>query len=38
VAEDYVDHSPPPFPGIAAGREGLKQSFRLFWEATSWLS
>jgi steroid delta-isomerase-like uncharacterized protein len=34
VAEDYVDHSPPPFPGIAAGREGLKQSFRLFWEAT----
>ena len=34
VAEDYLDHSPPPFPGIAAGREGLKQSFRLFWDAT----
>jgi steroid delta-isomerase-like uncharacterized protein len=34
VAEDYKDHSPPPFPGFAPGREGLKQVFRLFWEAT----
>ncbi|MEU9062262.1 ester cyclase [Streptomyces sp. NPDC048430] len=34
VAEDYVDHSPPPFPGLGSGREGLKQAFRLFWEAT----
>ncbi|MFD8478471.1 ester cyclase [Kitasatospora sp. NPDC059673] len=34
VSEDYVDHSPPPFPGLAPGREGLKQAFRLFWEAT----
>ncbi|GFE17371.1 hypothetical protein Sgleb_54180 [Streptomyces glebosus] len=34
VAEDYQDHSPPPFPGFAPGREGLKQVFRLFWEAT----
>jgi steroid delta-isomerase-like uncharacterized protein len=34
VAEDYIDHSPPPFPGVAPGREGLKQSFKLFWEAT----
>ncbi|MDQ1513130.1 MAG: hypothetical protein QOC59_972 [Microbacteriaceae bacterium] len=33
VAEDYLDHSPPPFPGIAGGREGLKQFFRLFWTA-----
>jgi steroid delta-isomerase-like uncharacterized protein len=33
VAEDYVDHSPPPFP-VATGREGVKQAFRLFWEAT----
>src|SRR5207249_9202259 len=33
VAEDYIDHSPPPFP-VAPGREGLKQAFRLFWEAT----
>ncbi|MFG2722547.1 ester cyclase [Streptomyces sp. NPDC048416] len=34
VAEDYLDHSPPPFPGFAPGREGLKEAFRLFWEAT----
>ena len=34
VAEDYIDHSPPPFPGIGHGREGLKQSFRMFWDAT----
>ncbi|MEU4211708.1 ester cyclase [Streptomyces sp. NPDC026206] len=34
VAEDYHDHSPPPFPGFAPGREGLKQAFRMFWEAT----
>jgi ketosteroid isomerase-like protein len=24
VAEDYVDHNPPPFPNLADGREGLK--------------
>ena len=34
VAEDYVDHHPPPFPGLARGREGLKEAFRIFWEAT----
>jgi len=34
VAEEYVDHNPPPFPGLASGREGLKQAFKLFWEAT----
>lgn len=34
VAEDYIDHNPPPFPGLAPGREGLKQSFRTFQEAT----
>ena len=33
VAEDYIDHNPPPFP-FAPGREGLKQAFKLFWEAT----
>ncbi|WP_426997426.1 ester cyclase [Pseudarthrobacter sp. N5] len=33
VAEDYVDHN-PPFPGLPAGREGLKQAFRIFWTAT----
>ena len=34
VAEDYLDHDPPPFLGLAPGREGLKQAFKLFWEAT----
>ena len=34
VAEDYVDHNPPPFPGLGKGREGLKQAFKIFWEAT----
>ncbi|MFJ8390417.1 ester cyclase [Streptomyces sp. NPDC094438] len=32
VAENYEDHS-PPLPFLAPGREGLKQAFRLFWEA-----
>ena len=34
VAEDYVDHNPAPFPNLASGREGLKQTFRIFWTAT----
>jgi ketosteroid isomerase-like protein len=34
VAEGYINHHPPPFPGLAPGREGLKQAFKLFWEAT----
>ena len=34
VAEDYVDHSPPPFPGLGSGRAGLKRAFEIFWEAT----
>jgi predicted ester cyclase len=34
VAEDYLDHNPPPFPGLKSGREGLKQAFKIFWEAT----
>jgi len=34
VAEDYLDHNPPPFPGLADGREGLKQGFKIFWDAT----
>jgi ketosteroid isomerase-like protein len=33
VAEDYLDHSPPPWP-VPPGREGVKAAFRLFWEAT----
>jgi SnoaL-like domain len=34
VAEDYVDHNPPPLPGLPPGRAGLKQAFRIFSEAT----
>jgi ketosteroid isomerase-like protein len=34
VSEDYINHHPPPFPGLAPGREGLKQAFQIFWEAT----
>lgn len=34
VAESYVDHDPPPFPGLPSGREGLKQAFGIFWKAT----
>ena len=34
VAEDYLDHNPPPFPGLASGRMGLKQAFEIFWKAT----
>ena len=34
VAEDYIDHSPPPFPGLAHGREGVKQAFRMLQRAT----
>jgi predicted ester cyclase len=34
VAEDYMDHNPPPFPGLASGREGMKQVFKIFWDAT----
>ena len=34
VAEDYIDHSPPPIPNLPPGREGLKLAFKIFWEAT----
>ena len=34
VAEDYLDHNPPPFPGLPPGRESLKQAFKIFWVAT----
>jgi predicted ester cyclase len=34
VAEDYLDHNPPPFPSQSSGRERLKEEFKLFWEAT----
>jgi ketosteroid isomerase-like protein len=34
VAEDYIDHNPPPFPNLPTGREGVKESFRIFQQAT----
>lgn len=34
VAEDYLDHNPPPFPGLGSGRAGLRQAFKLFQQAT----
>ena len=34
VAEDYMDHNPPPFPNSGTGRERLKQDFRTFQTAT----
>jgi predicted SnoaL-like aldol condensation-catalyzing enzyme len=34
VAEDYLDHNPPSFPGLDTGRAGLKQAFQIFWDAT----
>jgi steroid delta-isomerase-like uncharacterized protein len=34
VAEDYINHNPPPFPGLPPGRAGLKQAFEKFWNAT----
>lgn len=34
VDADYVDHNPPPLPDLPPGREGLKQAFKIFWEAT----
>ena len=34
VAEDYVDHNPPPFPGLGSGLTGLKHVFEVFWRAT----
>lgn len=34
VDEHYIDHNPPPFPGLLPGREGVKQAFRVFERAT----
>ena len=33
VAEDYLDHNPPPFP-MPPGRQGIRAACTLFWEAT----
>jgi predicted ester cyclase len=29
IAPDYVDHNPPPFPGLPSGSEGVRQAFEL---------
>jgi steroid delta-isomerase-like uncharacterized protein len=34
VAEDYINHHPPPFPLDGDGRDALKQMFQILWEAT----
>ena len=34
VDELYLDHNPPPLPGLPPGREGVKQAFRIFQQAT----
>ena len=34
VSENYVNHDPPPFPGLSAGLAGLKEVFRMFQAAT----
>ena len=34
VAEDYIDHSPPPIPNLPKGREGVKRAFQVFQDAT----
>ena len=34
LVADYVDHNPPPFPGLGTGLEGLKKVFQTFWDAT----
>jgi steroid delta-isomerase-like uncharacterized protein len=34
VAEDFIEHDPPPFPELAEGHAGLKQAAEMFWRAT----
>jgi predicted ester cyclase len=34
VAADFVDHDPPPIPGLEPGLAGLKQAFEIFLHAT----
>jgi predicted SnoaL-like aldol condensation-catalyzing enzyme len=34
VAPNFVDHDPPPIPGLPAGRDGLKAAFEIFWRST----
>src|SRR5215210_3070242 len=34
VAPGFVDHAPPPIPGLTPGLPGLKQAFEIFWRST----
>lgn len=34
VSSDFVDHDPPPIPGLPPGRDGLKAAFEIFWRST----
>lgn len=34
LSPDFVDHDPPPIPGLPPGREGLKAAFEIFWRST----
>jgi predicted SnoaL-like aldol condensation-catalyzing enzyme len=34
VAEGYIDHHPPPIPGLPPGRDGLKAAFEIFARCT----
>jgi predicted SnoaL-like aldol condensation-catalyzing enzyme len=34
VSPSFVDHDPPPIPGLPAGKEGLKTAFEIFWRST----
>ena len=34
VSTDFVDHDPPPIPGLPPGLTGLKKAFEIFWRAT----
>ena len=35
VADDYVDHNPPPIAGLPEGREGLKRALATFFPGMS---
>jgi predicted SnoaL-like aldol condensation-catalyzing enzyme len=34
VSSEFVDHAPPPIPGLPPGRDGLKAAFEIFWRST----
>lgn len=34
VSPEFVDHAPPPIPGLPPGRDGLKAAFEIFWRST----